>query len=144
MKGTHTIVIDCDGDHEEPWDWETIDFLWRYTDMTHSIFKTEWRNPSYMGHILRVPPSFHLTFKTDRVIPTMHFPYAHIDIVGNRRNSLRYWKNKKWNHREPIPMTSDLWSELKQYIKYRKEKADGEKSARLAQCGSGEEHADQG
>lgn len=136
LKGTHTIVIDCDGNHGEELDLETMYFLNKWRSMTHCIVK-----PGYSGD---VPESFHLTFSVDRIIPTMHFPYAHIDFVGNQKNSLRYWKNKQWNHVEPAPMTEAWWQEIQGYIKYRKEKADGEKSARLAQCRSGEEHADQG
>ncbi len=113
LKGTQMLVIDCDGNHGDPWDWDTIEFLGKFKDITHCIKK-----PGFM-----ISPSFHLTFRTDRIIPTMHFPYAHIDIVGNRRNSLRYWKNKEWNGKEPVYMTSDIWDVLRDYIKARKEKA---------------------
>jgi hypothetical protein len=115
LKGTRYLVIDCDGNHDGL-DLETMFFLNRWRDDTHCIVKPEY----YDG----VPTSFHLTFMTDRIIPTMHFPYAHIDIIGNRRNSLRYWKNKKWNHVEPIEMTSIRWEELKEYIEWRKDRAN--------------------
>ena len=114
LKGTQMIVIDCDGNHEEPWDYETIEFLKQFKKITHTIEK-----PGYDDS-----PSFHLTFKTDRIIPTMHFPYAHIDIVGNRRNSLRYWKNKTWNEKDPVYMTPEIWDELRDYVKHRKETAN--------------------
>jgi len=112
MKGTKMIVIDCDGDHGDQLDQETIMFLSRYTDKTHCI-----KRP---GDLI----SFHLTFISWRIIPTMHFPYAHIDIVGNQRNSLRYWKNKEWNGIPPTHMTSDIWRDIQRYIAYRKEKAN--------------------
>ena len=123
LKGTQFVVIDCDGDHGLELDIETIAFLWHYSHMTHCIKKpidiyhemTEWKPMS---------PSFHLTFRTEKIIPTMHFPYAHIDIAGNRRNQLRYWKNKKWNGVEPAWMTTEMWNELREYIKYRKEKKE--------------------
>lgn len=117
LKGTKFIVIDCDGNHGDTPDWNTMLFLNRWRDDTHCIVKPNCTS-------LDMPMSFHLTFKVDKIIPTMHFPYAHIDIVGNRRNSLRYWKNKQWNHIEPIDMTSERWHELQVYLKYRKEKAD--------------------
>lgn len=116
VKGTKMIVIDCDGDHGEGIDYETMAFLHRYAEMTHCIEKPS----EFMG----ISTSFHLTFSVDRIIPTMHFPYAHIDIVGNQRNSLRYWKNKKWNGKPPADMTPIIWNEIRRYIEYRKEKAD--------------------
>jgi len=117
LKGTRFIVIDCDGDHGDELDLETMYFLNRWRHETHCLVKPNSESNS-------VPTSFHLTFEVCKVIPTMHFPYAHIDIVGNRRNSLRYWKNKEWNHIEPIEMTGQRWNELQEYIKYRKEKAN--------------------
>lgn len=118
LKGTQFIVIDCDGNHGDEIDVETMAFLNRWRCCTHCITKPNCNFNS-------MPMSFHLTFTVDRVIPTMHFPYAHIDVIGNRRNSLRYWKNKEWNHLEPKPMTEAQWNELIEYIKYRKEKVDG-------------------
>jgi len=117
LKGTRFIVIDCDGDHGDELDLETMYFLNRWRQETHCLVKPNSESND-------IPTSFHLTFKVCKVIPTMHFPYAHIDIVGNRKNSLRYWKNKKWNHVEPIEMTGKRWTELQEYIKYRKEKAN--------------------
>lgn len=125
LKGTQMIVIDCDGNHDVPWDYETMAFLWHYSHMTHCITKGPQNKPGMLGHFKDdIPPSFHLTFQVTKIIPTMHFPYAHIDIVGNRMNSLRYWKNKKWNGIKPALMTEDIWKELQKYIKYRKEKAN--------------------
>ena len=125
LKGTKFIVIDCDGNHATPWDYETMGFLWHYAHATHCITKGPQSKPGLTGHFKNdIPPSFHLTFKTSKIIPTMHFPYAHIDIAGNRRNQLRYWKDKKWNGIEPAWMTAEIWDELRDYIWYRKEKAD--------------------
>lgn len=129
LKGTKLMVIDCDGDHDDKLDMQTVAFLYRYTTQTHALFKPKLVN-QYEGYEetgCTVPASFHLTFRVGRIIPTMHFPYAHIDIVGNQRNSLRYWKNKQWNGIEPAMMTPEIWNELKKYIRYRKEKADGER-----------------
>lgn len=120
LKGTKLIVIDCDGDHGDELDLETVYFLNRWRNDTHCLTRPDEDDPAI---------SFHLMFMVDKIIPTMHFPYAHIDIVGNRKNSLRYWKNKKWNHVSPIPMSGDRWKELQDYIKYRKEKANGNELA---------------
>lgn len=129
LKGTRFIVIDCDGNHADPWDYETMGFLWHYAHMTHCITKGPQNKPGMLGYFKNdIPPSFHLTFMTSKIIPTMHFPYAHIDIAGNRRNQLRYWKDKKWNGVEPAWMTASIWNELREYIKYRKEKANASRN----------------
>ena len=122
LKGCKIIVIDCDGDHGDGVDNETVNFLNQWFYHTHCIYKDN-----------RL--SFHLTFAVDKVIPTMHFPYAHIDVVGNRANSLRYFKNKKWNGLQPMPMTDGIWEQLKGYIRYRKEldEAIREKLARISE-----------
>ena len=124
MRGCQTIVIDCDGDHEEKLDLRTVTFLAELGKSTHVISKPKKIN-EYEGYqdyegMADQAASFHLTYKVDRIIPTMHFPEAHIDIVGNEKNSLRYWKNKKWNGIEPQPMTSEIWEQLKRYIRRRK------------------------
>lgn len=126
MLATKMIVIDCDGDHDkDSLDLDAIRFLSRYIHMTHSLAKpktvSEYGQLAYGAEdIAYQPASFHLTFSVDKVVPTMHFPKAHIDIVGNKRNSLRFWKNKVWNGRAPIPMTDEIWEDIKRYIE-RKE-----------------------
>lgn len=124
LKGCNRIVIDCDGDHEEKLDLETVLFLWRLSSMTHTLMKPK-KVKEYEGYgnfDLDMPASFHLTFEVDRVVPTMHFPCAHIDIVGNRRNSLRYLKNKEWNGIQPAKMTDGIWHQIQNYINYRERK----------------------
>ena len=125
MKDRHRIVIDCDGDHDGL-HLETIVFLSKYRDMTHCIDKPRRVIDYPNGPTVtidgwwKLPTSYHLTFLTDRWIPTMHFPKAHVDIIGNRNNSLRYWKNKQWNGVEPIWLTPEIWEDIKQFIE-RKE-----------------------
>ena len=122
MRGCQTIVIDCDGDHELPLDMRTISFLRKYTGYTHTLDKPK-RIEEYEGYEdsgLTIPASFHLTFKVDRIVPTMHWKWCHIDVVGNEKNSLRYLKNKVWNGLEPAPMTPEIWEEIKAYVKRRK------------------------
>lgn len=122
MKDLHHIVIDCDGDHGGL-HFDTIGFLSKYMDKTHCLVKPKLLQeygepiPEYMWGL---PASFHLTFRTDRSIPTQHFPKAHIDIVGNRNNSLRYWKNKQWNGIEPIWLTPEIWDDIRDFVR-RKE-----------------------
>lgn len=123
MKGTRMVVIDCDGDHDkEHLDLDAIRFLSKYMSKTHCIVKpkkvSEYdpRNVAEDDPVLELPASFHLTFQVDRLIPTMHFPSAHMDIVGNQANSLRYWKNKEWNGIEPAAMTNEIWEDLKVYV----------------------------
>lgn len=120
-KGTSFIIIDCDGDHDEELDIELIRFLYPMTKITHTLYKpklvTEYEG--YKHSDIDVPASFHLTFTTDRIIPTMHFPSAHMDIIGNKCNSLRYRKNKVWNGMMPKLMTDTIWEMLKAYVKER-------------------------
>lgn len=124
LQGTKTIVIDIDGDHGGELDMETIDFGYLFTD-THTLFKPK-HIPDYEGYEAwksewNKSASFHLTFRVDRLIPTMHFPKAHIDILGNQKNTLRCYKNKVWNKKEPIDMTPDIWDMIKAYIRKREE-----------------------
>lgn len=118
-KGTRQVIFDCDGDHNEELDLETIMFLWKYHDMTHCLMKPKALREYPDGPDSDIPASFHLTFRTDRVIPTMHFPSACIDVIGNEKNSLRYWKNKKWNGLQPAPMTEEVWDDIMAYIETR-------------------------
>lgn len=127
MRGSQTIVIDCDGDHETTLDLVTIAFLNELGKSTHVISKPkkikEYEGYQFVeefGEDFDCAASFHLTYKVDRIIPTMHFPEAHIDIIGNEKNSLRYWKNKQWNGIEPAPLTSEIWEQLKRFIRRRK------------------------
>lgn len=121
MKGTKAIVIDCDGDHGSQLDLDTIKFLSKYINRTHCLAKPKLVNEyiDYTHGLGNLPASFHLTFTVDRVIPTMHFAESHIDVIGNKANSLRYLKNKVWNQIDPIPMTPEIWDDIMNYIKER-------------------------
>lgn len=122
LIGQHRIVIDCDGDHDDGFlDLDTIEFLWQFASITEAYRKpkdcVDYGCP--LDEFLDKPASFHLTFMVDRIIPTMHFPFAHIDIIGNKRNSLRYFKDKKCNNLPLAIMNDDIWSALKDYIRWR-------------------------
>lgn len=123
MLGRDKIIVDCDGDHDTQLDLELIMFLQKYLDKTHALMKPKavCEYEGYEDTGITVPASFHLMFVVDRVIPTMHFPSAHMDIIGNRRNSLRYMKNKVWNGVQPIKMTEEIWHELQEFVKHREE-----------------------
>ena len=120
-KGCARIIIDCDGDHGERLDLETILFLGRLIGETHCLYKdrmvTEYEG--YEGIGIELPASFHLSFKVERIIPTMHFPKAGIDIIGNKENSLRYIKRKLYNGEPMRRMTAELWSEIIGYARRR-------------------------
>lgn len=114
LRGGQHIVIDCDGDHDpNNIDYDLLEFMWPYSEQTHTLSKPQPEGSDF------IPTSFHLTFWTDRVIPTFHFPQVHIDICGNKNNQLRYWKNKVWNQKEPANLTSEIWENIKQYIERR-------------------------
>jgi len=124
MRGQRLVVIDCDGDHNEnDLDLETIYFLWQYSFKTHTLVKQKYlyEYGGYENVLERVPASFHLTFTTNRVIPSMHFPWCHIDILGNENNQLRYWKTKQWNGKLPMQMDDIIWNEIKEYVERRKD-----------------------
>lgn len=108
LKGTKYIVLDIDGDHGDCVWKDSIKAFNAYRYSTHTLVKPQQDNKVI---------SYHLTFKVDRVIPTMHFPNAHVDIIGNKCNSIRYFKNKKWNGLEPLQMTDDIWETIKLRIK---------------------------
>lgn len=128
LRGAQRIVIDVDGDHGDDLDLETIAFFARYMDRTCCHSKPEivfdWmmeNGGEWVGDLAMadLPVSYHLTFGVDKVIPTMHFPRAHVDIVGNRVNSLRYFKNKEYNGLPPLMMDDGIWSEIMGFIEGR-------------------------
>ena len=122
-KGTSQVIFDCDGDHSADLDLETILFLSKYMDKTHCLMKPKALREYPDGPDSDMPASYHLTFKTNKVIPTMHFPNAHIDLIGNEKNSLRYWKNKKWNGLQPMELTKEIWDDI---IGYATRRMNGE------------------
>lgn len=128
LKGGQRIVVDVDGDHGGGLDLETIEFFDRFRETTCCHVKPDivfdWymeRGDHWCGELTEamLPTSYHLTFGVDRVVPTMHFPRAHVDIVGNRRNSLRYFKNKIYNGLPPLMMDDSIWDEIMDYIEER-------------------------
>lgn len=121
LIGGHRIVIDCDGDHDANLDLETIEFFWQFSQITE-VYRKPKDCIDYgitIDEFIDLPASFHLTFYVDRVIPTMHFPHAHIDIIGNKKNSLRYFKNKKCNNMPLCIMNDQIWSVIREYIRSR-------------------------
>lgn len=119
-RGMGQVIIDVDGDHDGL-DEELIGFMYRFFDRTRADYKLEYHeaySPAE-GKVVRIPVSYHLTFLTDRVIPTMHFPSAHVDIVGNKENSLRYFKTKRWNGLQPMWMNDAIWAEIMEFVKRR-------------------------
>lgn len=124
MYMTKRIVIDIDGDHDENnLDLDVIKFGSQWIDRTHCIAKAisvRDVNKEVDDMVGSLPVSYHLTFTVDKLIPTMHFPKSHLDIVGNARNSLRYYKNKQYNGLAPLPMTDEIWKELYQFLEERK------------------------
>lgn len=114
MKGCNFICIDIDGDHDEDnLDIETIKFGHRLSFLTRTYIK-----PKYIEEY-KTSPSMHVMFKVDRVIPTRHFPNAHIDILGNKENQARYHKDKLSNYRPMLEMNDCIWNEIVNYIKRR-------------------------
>lgn len=107
LKGCPFIVIDIDGDHGDKINQEVIDCFWDYAYITHTLAKL----------INGKPVSYHLTFLVDKVIPTMHFHKACVDIIGNNSNGIRYFKDKLWNNKPPLRMDALIWKEICTKIK---------------------------
>lgn len=132
LKGCQHIAIDIDGDHDDELDYQTIIFGHHLSKRTYSmlkpvtvedvLLKTNKDVTNFRGNVLDMTTSMHILFTTDKVIPTMHFANAHIDIIGNEKNSIRYLKNKVPNDLEMIPMTDDIWESLVDYIREREHK----------------------
>jgi hypothetical protein len=109
MIGQPYIVLDIDGDHDKDnIDYELLKWFSPLKKTTES-----WQSRD---------ESFHLVWKVDRLIPTMHFPRAHLDILGNARNQARYYKDKQPNGVARAIMTDEAWDAIKHYIRYRQEK----------------------
>lgn len=124
LRSTRLLVIDVDGDHGDGLDVDALRFFARWRDLTCCHDKPRLVLDA-MGdscldlHTAALPTSYHLTFFTTKVIPTMHFPAAHVDLIGNRRNSLRYFKDKTFNGLEPMEMDDRTWDEMFEWIEER-------------------------
>lgn len=124
LVGTRLMVIDVDGDHGGGLDVETLSFFayWRDETCCHDkpdLVLDHVPPECYDLSVKSLPTSYHLTFTTTKVVPTMHFPRAHVDVIGNKRNSLRYFKNKSFNGIPPMPMTEDTWNRMFDYVERR-------------------------
>lgn len=113
LYGTKMIVIDIDGDHDDKVDNGVTERFKELSRTTHTIFK-----PGKFT-VTGTPVSYHMTFMVDRVIPTKHFPSARLDIIGNRANSIRYFKNKLYNGLPMRMMDDDIWEYIKDWIAFR-------------------------
>ena len=145
LRGTRLVVIDVDGDHGGSLDVDALRFFARWRDETcchdkRRLVLDATGEEQYDLTTMALPTSYHLTFYTDRVIPTMHFPAAHVDVIGNQRNSLRYFKDKLWNGIPPMPMTAETWDDIFDWIERRQ---NGNVDARLPQPDGPEPEADE-
>ena len=125
MYSTPYIVFDIDGDHNDVLHLDLIEHFAPLINITHALVKQRTVSEYTQGlpkHILSLPTSFHLTFRTDRLIPTKHFPNACIDLLGNKAPQLRYRKTKQWNHVFPALLTEKIWRYFMDFIAM-KEKA---------------------
>jgi hypothetical protein len=66
------------------------------------------------------PGSFHLYFKTDRLIPVRHFPWAKLDLMGNAVNAAVYFKNKVGNGLPMMQLDERVWQAMMNYQIERK------------------------
>lgn len=124
LRGTRLMVIDVDGDHGGQLDVETLRFFaqWRDETCCHDkpdIVLDHVPPECYDLSVKSLPTSYHLTFTTTKVVPTMHFTKAHVDVIGNEKNSLRYFKNKLFNGIPPMPMTDEVWDSIFDYVEGR-------------------------
>lgn len=110
------VVIDIDGVGHGDTDTQAIQWGRKYSGITEC-----WENPAKQG-------SFHLYFTTDRKVPIGHYPYAKIDLMGNATNAAVYTKEKQSNGLPRILLTDEIWLDLQEYIKLRKEQQHGTNS----------------
>jgi len=103
------IVFDIDGVGHGMIDEQVIRFGNQFRDRTMIV-----EDPKKVG-------SFHIYFRTDRLIPVKHFPYAKLDLMGNAVNAAIYMKNKIWNEIEPIELTPEIWNLMQEYQRQRRE-----------------------
>lgn len=103
------IVMDIDGVGHGGVDDAVIQFGKLFKDSTLS-----YEDPSKPG-------SFHLYFKTDRLVPIKHFPHAKLDLMGNAANAAVYFKNKVGNGVPMAELTSQVWNAMMRYQIARRE-----------------------
>ena len=101
------IVMDIDGRGHGGDDLEVIEFGSQFRDKTLTM-----EDPMKPG-------SFHLYFKTDRLIPVRHFTWAKLDLMGNAGNYAVYLKNKKSNRLPMMELDENTWQKM---IRYQKER----------------------
>jgi len=110
-KGQHRIVIDIDGDHGKNIDEEVIDFGYSWQGITTIMWSPRKLEDGRC-------PSFHIIFRTNREIPTMHF--KRLDIIGNQQNTLQYLKTKKSDGVPMKELTEEDWNKICEFIERRK------------------------
>ena len=103
------IVMDIDGVGHGTRDEEVIRFGNGFRDYTMTL-----EDPRKQG-------SFHLYFRTDRLIPVKHFPHAKLDLMGNAVNAAVYFKNKVSNGMPVAMLTPDIWDAMQRYQISRRE-----------------------
>lgn len=109
MYAQPMIVIDIDGVGHGVKDEKVI------------AFGDQFREITQVWECWKKPGSFHLYFKTNRIIPIGHFPYAKLDLMGNQKNAAVYTKDKESNGLPMAELTEDIWQMLLSYLKQRKE-----------------------
>lgn len=103
------VVLDIDGVGHGVRDEQVIEFGRRYSNKTEC-----WESPDKPG-------SFHLYFKTRRVVPVMHFPFAKLDVMGNSVNAAVYTKRKESNLLPRMELTPQVWQDIRAYVTRREE-----------------------
>jgi hypothetical protein len=102
LKHTNTVILDIDGDHDkENINWNVINYFNNYKKKTQYA---QSRDTSY-----------HLVFRTDRLIPTYHLPF--LDILGNANNQARYYKDKVVYGTKLIEFTQEIVDDIKEYVR---------------------------
>lgn len=103
------VVLDVDGVGHGCVDTDTIRFGEQFKNKTLT-----YEDPTKPG-------SFHLYFKTNRLIPTQHFPHAKLDLIGNNTNAAVYFKNKVSNHKPMLDLNAYIYNEIQKYQQSRKD-----------------------
>ena len=102
------VIFDIDGVGHGTVDEQVIKFGDQFRDQNMVV-----EDPKKVG-------SFHIYFRTNRLIPVKHFPKAKLDLMGNAVNAAVYFKNKVWNEIEPAELTPEIWNKMQLYQIERK------------------------
>jgi len=130
LYGTRCVCVDIDGDHGDELYWPVIKLGADLARSGRPQVRAAKRKTIDHDDVKRVMgityldrdmySSMHLVYYTDRVIPTQHYP--HLDIIGNERNSIIYWKDKQVISKGIKLLDNHTWRLIQDYVENERSK----------------------